>query len=296
MIVKQLAIVSGKGGTGKTTLSASFAYLAHNVLMVDCDVDAPNLHIILKPKVVKAFEYFGSQKAFIDYDKCINCGVCKEVCRYEAINLVENAYIIKDYACEGCNACVIACPTSAISLKKTLNGKYFESVCETGYMAHALLNPGEETSGGLISELRKLSLKMAYDKKIELIIIDGAPGIGCPATSSIVGAKYVIVVSEPTKSGLHDLERIVETVKHFKIPLGIVINKFDINLNQTDKILEYANSENLEIIGNIPYDKTVVEATRKARPAVDYDCESATAIKNIWEKTKERLNIALKAQ
>ncbi|OSS42662.1 MinD superfamily P-loop ATPase containing an inserted ferredoxin domain [Desulfurella amilsii] len=291
MIVKQLAIVSGKGGTGKTTLSASFAYLAENTLMVDCDVDAPNLHIILKPKIIRTIEYFGSKKAFIDYDKCVNCGICKSVCRFEAIDFVNNAYVIRDYACEGCNACTIACPEGAISLKSVLNGKYFESICETGSMAHALLNPGEETSGGLISEVRKLSLEIAYAKKLQLIIIDGAPGIGCPATSSIVGAKYVIVVSEPTKSGFHDLERIVKTIKHFKIPHGIVINKFDINQTQTNAIFEYAKGENLEVIGAIPYDKTVEEATRKARPVIDYDCQAALAIKNIWEQTKQKLNL-----
>jgi MinD superfamily P-loop ATPase len=292
MIVKQLAIVSGKGGTGKTTLSASFAYLAENALMVDCDVDAPNLHIILKPKVIRTIEYFGSKKAFIDYDKCINCGICKNVCRFEAIDFVNGNYTIKDYACEGCNACVIACPKSAISLKSVLNGKYFESTCETGSMAHALLNPGEETSGGLISEVRKLSLEIAYVKKIPLIIIDGAPGIGCSATSSIVGAKYVIVVSEPTKSGLHDLERIVKTIDHFKIPQAIVINKFDINQAQTNAIFEYAKSKNLEVIGTIPFDKTVEEATRNAKPVINYDCEATLAITNIWEKTKQKLNLS----
>ncbi|MGC8502910.1 ATP-binding protein [Desulfurella sp.] len=292
MIVRQLAIVSGKGGTGKTTLSASFAHLAKNALMVDCDVDAPNLHIILKPEVNKTFEYFGSKKAFIDYNKCINCGICASVCRFEAIDFEQNQYRVKEYACEGCNACVIACPVNAISLEKTLNGKYFESTCETGYMAHALLNPGEETSGGLISEVRKLSLEIAYSKKIELIIIDGAPGIGCPATSSIVGAKYVIVVSEPTKSGLHDLVRIVETIKHFKIPHGIVINKFDINIEQTKEIEKYAQEENLEIIGKIPFDKTIVEATRKAKPIIEYDCKSAFAVKDIFEKTIQKLNLS----
>ncbi len=292
MIVKQLAIVSGKGGTGKTTLSASFAHLAKNALMVDCDVDAPNLHIILKPKINKTFEYFGSKKAFIDYDSCTNCGICANVCRFEAIDFSNNRYSIKEYACEGCNACVIACPSHAISLKKTLNGKYFESFAKTGYMAHALLNPGEETSGGLISEVRKLSLEIAYAKKIEFIIIDGAPGIGCPATSSIVGAKYVIVVSEPTKSGLHDLVRIVETIKHFKIPHGIVINKFDINIEQTKEIELYAKKENIEIIGKIPFDKTVVEATKQANPVISYNCQSAIAIKSIFEKTKQKLNLS----
>ncbi len=289
MIVNQLAIVSGKGGTGKTTLSASFAYLAQGALMVDCDVDAPNLHILLKPKILRSFEYFGAQKAFIDYEKCINCGICKDVCHFEAINFENNAYKIIDFACEGCGACKIACPQSAISLKKTLSGKYFESVCETGSMAHALLSPGEETSGGLISEIRKLSLEIARAKKIDLIIIDGAPGIGCPATSSIVGAKYVIVVSEPTKSGIHDLERIVETIEHFKIPFGIVINKFDINEDQTESIVSFAKMKNIEIIGKIAFDEMLVEATKQAKAVVNFDCKSAAQIRQIWQKTYEIL-------
>lgn len=289
MIVNQLAIVSGKGGTGKTTLSASFAYLAQGALMVDCDVDAPNLHILLKPKILRSFEYFGAQKAFIDYEKCINCGICKDVCRFEAINYKNNAYEIIDFACEGCGACTIACPQGAISLKKTLSGKYFESVCETGIMVHALLNPGEETSGGLISEIRKLSLEIARAKKIDLIIIDGAPGIGCPATSSIVGAKYVIVVSEPTKSGIHDLERIVQTIEHFKIPFGIVINKFDINEAQSKRIVNFAKMKNIEIIGKIAFDEMLAEATKQAKAVVNFDCKSAAQIRQIWQKTYDIL-------
>lgn len=290
MIVKQVSIVSGKGGTGKTTLSAAFSYLAQNALIADCDVDAPNLHLILKPDIVKKFDYFGSKKAFLKQDLCVQCGLCFNICRFEAIEFKDNSYKVKDYACEGCGACTIVCPTKALSLEKKLNGEFFESTTKFGYMAHALLNPGEETSGGLISEVRKLSMSIAYQKKIPLIIIDGAPGIACPATSSIVGSKYVIVVSEPTMSGLHDLKRMVDTVKHFKIPLGIVINKYDINENQSDAICHYAKEEKIEIIGKIPYDNAIVRATQQAESLINYDCESANAIKIIWEKVQKILD------
>ncbi len=284
MLVYQIAIVSGKGGTGKTTLSASFSYLASKRVMADCDVDAPNLHIILKPEIVEKHEYFGSKKAILDQDKCVMCGVCEKVCRFDAIKFENDRYFITEYACEGCNACAIACPASAIKLVKSLGGEYYLSKTENGPMVHALLKPTEETSGDLIAEVRKLALKVAYDSQIPLVIIDGAPGIGCPATSSITSTNYVILVAEPTMSGIHDLRRIVETVRHFRIKMGVVVNKYDINPLKAQEIEEYCKTEEIEILGKIPYDQCVKEATENARPVISYDCDAAKEIKRIWER------------
>ncbi len=290
-MLRQIAIVSGKGGTGKTTLSASFSYLAEGRVMADCDVDAPNLHIILNPKIEETHQYVGSKKAVLDQEKCVKCGICQQTCRFDAISFDGERYAVKEYACEGCNACVLKCPTGALKLVDSLSGEYYSSQTERGPMIHALLKPGEETTGGLIAEVRKKSVNVAHEKDINLIIIDGAPGIGCPATSSITSTSYVVIVAEPTMSGLHDLERIVKTVEHFRIPMGIVINKYDINEEQSAKIERYCDENSLEVLGKIPYDVTVKTATEQAKPVVFYDCPSANKIKEIWNKVK---NIVLK--
>ncbi len=286
-MLKQVAVVSGKGGTGKTTLSASFSFLAGTHVMADCDVDAPNLHIILKPKVLKSQEYIGSKKATLDQSKCVKCGVCQEVCRFDAVGFDGDKYFVREYACEGCNACVMKCPTGALKLVDSLSGEYYSSNTQNGPMAHALLRPGEETTGGLIAEVRKEAVRLSHEKDIHLIIIDGAPGIGCPATSSITSTSYVVVVAEPTKSGLHDLKRIVETVEHFRIPLGIVINKYDVNEEESAEIEGYCRKKNLEILGKIPYDVTVKTATENAEPVVFYECPAAVEIRKIWEKVEK---------
>lgn len=288
MLVFQMAIVSGKGGTGKTTLSASFSYLAKERVMADCDVDAPNLHIILKPQLIEKHEYFGSKKAVLNQEKCVMCGVCEQVCRFDAIKFDSNIYSVTEYACEGCGACTIACPAKALQLVQSLSGEYYLSKTDNGPMVHALLKPSEETSGDLIAEVRKLALKVAYDSQISLVIIDGAPGIGCPATSSITSTNYVILVAEPTMSGLHDLRRIVETVRHFRIKMGVVVNKYDINPSKTQEIEEYCKTEEIEVLGKIPYDECVKQATENAQPVILYDCLASNEIKHVWENVSSK--------
>ncbi len=291
----QVAVVSGKGGTGKTTLSASLAFLfdKEKLIMVDCDVDAPNLHLVLSPKVLETTEYVGGKKATISDELCIKCGVCEQVCRFDAIYTDEEGmYYVDKYACEGCGACVLACPVDAIELKDERSGDYFLSISEkTGsYVVHALLDPGEETSGGLIAEVRKLAINKAKEENKEVLVIDGAPGIGCPASSSITGVTYVVIVTEPTSSGLHDLKRIVDLTRQFRRKFGVVINKYDINEDKTKEIEKWCEEEGIEIIGKIPFDPDVVKANVYGKAVVEYSQgDAAKAIIQIFEKIKEKV-------
>lgn len=292
--MKQIAIVSGKGGTGKTTIASSFGVLSESSLLADCDVDASNLYLLFQPEAEEEFEYYGGKKAIIDQSKCNQCGVCKKICRFEAIKIENGVYNVDQYACEGCNACVISCPQKAIRLEDSLAGRYFYSTTasEKKPLVYAKLEPGEETSGGLVAEVRKLSLRKASDVGKKLIIIDGAPGIGCPATSSIAGVDYVVVVTEPTSSGLHDLKRIIETIKHFRRESGVVINKFDLNPEVSNEIKNYCISESVDILGEIPFDEIVVKAVLEARPVVYYSqSKAAAAIKDVFEKVINKLKL-----
>ncbi len=291
----QIAVVSGKGGTGKTTISASLAFLfdKKSLVMADCDVDAPNLHLILKPEIKQKIDYYGGKKAIIYKDQCIKCGVCEQVCRFDAIYTDEEGmYYVDKYACEGCNACVIACPVDAIELVEERSGEYYLSVSKEReiMVTHALLEPGEETSGGLVAEVRKLAIEKAKEEKKDVIVIDGAPGIGCPASSSITGVSYVLIVTEPTMSGLHDLKRIVELTRQFRRPFSVVINKYDVNEEMSKKIEEYCENEEIDILGKIPFDKDVVKANVFGLPVVEYsDGRASREIKNIFNKLTERV-------
>ncbi|RLL91031.1 (4Fe-4S)-binding protein [Mesotoga sp. HF07.pep.5.2.highcov] len=285
----QLAIVSGKGGTGKTTLSGSLSVLFDSIVMADCDVDAPNLHLILENKLIEKYEYFGGKKAEIS-DSCISCGICEKHCRFDAV-IRGGPYSVDPYACEGCGMCVAVCPADAITLKDNKSGDYFLSQSNGIPLVHALLTPGEETSGGLVAEVRKLAIKVAEEEKKEVIIIDGAPGIGCPATSSITGTTYVLVVAEPTVSGNHDLARIVETIRHFKRDFGIVINKWDLNTSKSSFIESWCGANGIELIGKIPFDEQVEKATIMGKPVVSIKgSEAAEAIVRIAQRLKRKIS------
>ena len=291
----QIAVVSGKGGTGKTTISASLAFLfdKDDLVMADCDVDAPNLHLILKPEIKQKEDYYGGNKAVVDKEQCIKCGVCEQVCRFDAVYTDdEGFYCIDKYACEGCKACVIACPAGAIKLVKEKSGEYYLSVSkERGIIvSHALLEPGEETSGGLVAEVRKLAIEKAKEEKKKVIVIDGAPGIGCPASSSITGVSYVLIVTEPTMSGLHDLKRIVELTRQLRRSFSVVINKYDVNEKVSKEIENYCESEEVEILGKIPFDEDVVKANVFGIPVVKYsDGKASREIRNIFSKLRKRV-------
>ncbi len=284
--VKQLAIISGKGGTGKTTIAAAFAALARNKVMVDCDVDAADLHLLLHPRVLKQEKYYGGRSPRVDLDKCTQCGLCKEVCRFHAI---ENGVV--DYvSCEGCAFCSHVCPESAIVMEEAFSGDWFVSDTPYGPFVHARLGIGEENSGKLVTVVRKQAMEIAKEKDLRLILIDGPPGIGCPVRASLTGVNLILATTEPTLSGIHDLERILKLAEHFKIPSSVCINKFDINSENTERIVAYCENNGSRIIGKIPYEPKVVEALVKRKTVMEYPSNGVeTIIQQMWKQVETYL-------
>jgi MinD superfamily P-loop ATPase len=284
--IKQLAIVSGKGGTGKTTIAAAFASLATNKVMVDCDVDAADLYLLLRPKVLIQEKYFGGRSPRVDLNKCTRCGLCTEICRFEAI---ENGVV--DYvSCEGCGFCLHICPEDAITMEEAFSGDWFVSDTPYGPFVHARLGIGEENSGKLVTVVRKQAMEIANEKHLGLILIDGPPGIGCPVTASLTGVNLILAITEPTLSGIHDLERILKLAEHFKIPSAVCINKFDINLENTDRIVAYCETNGSKIMGKIPFEPKVVEALVNRTTVMDYPCNGVERIvQQMWEQVHTHL-------
>ncbi|MCW3133229.1 MAG: ATP-binding protein [Methanophagales archaeon] len=283
--VKQLTVISGKGGTGKTTLVASFAALAENKVIADCDVDAPDLHLLLHPGIIKKEEFKGLKVAVMDKTLCTECGICEETCRFNAIALTEESgYAVNPARCEGCGACVFSCPQEAIMLKERVSGYVFLSQTNYGPMAHAQLNIAEETSGKLVTVVRNRAQQVAEKQDCELILIDGAPGIGCPVIASLTGVDLALIATEPTMSGLHDLERILDVTRHFGIASIVCINKYDINEENSKRITEFCRQRGIEVIGNIPYDPVVTRAMVAGLPVVEFsESVVSDAIKDVWE-------------
>jgi MinD superfamily P-loop ATPase len=288
MTTKELVIISGKGGTGKTSIVSSFATLAKNKIMVDCDVDAADLHLILKPEIEKTTEFYSGKTAEIIQNKCIKCGKCIEVCRFEAIS---KDFIIDEIKCEGCGTCFYQCPAEAIKFEHTKSGEWFESNTRFGKLIHARLGIAEENSGKLVSEIRNYARLLAHRNNNDLIIVDGSPGIGCPVIASISGASLVVVVTEPTLSGLHDAERVLKLAKHFNAPACMCINKFDINLDMTKNIEDFCKKENIEVVGKITYSKDFTSAMIKEQSLIEFspDGEISEKIKTMWNKLEEKL-------
>jgi MinD superfamily P-loop ATPase len=286
--IKQLAIVSGKGGTGKTTIAAAFAALAKNKVMVDCDVDAADLHLLLQPKIVTQEKYFGGRSPYVDLDKCTQCGLCTEVCRFHAI---ENG-IVNTISCEGCGFCSHICPESAIAMEEAFSGDWFVSETPYGPFIHARLGIGEENSGKLVTVVRKKAVEIAKEKNLDLILIDGPPGIGCPVTASLTGVNLVLAITEPTLSGMHDLERVLKLSDHFKIPSMVCINKFDLNLENSAHIASYCKKNGSRLIGQIHYEPRVVEALVNRKTVMDYPCNEVQGIVHrMWEGVEAFLKV-----
>jgi MinD superfamily P-loop ATPase len=286
--MKQITVLSGKGGTGKTTITASFAILAKNAVTADCDVDAPDLHMLLHPQIIETKEFRGSKLAVIDETKCVKCGSCREKCRFDAIT--ENIEV-DPFACEGCGVCAIVCVVNAITLTDRISGHAYISKTKYGFMAHAMLRPGEANSGKLVTLVRQNAKILAEREGSHLIIIDGSPGIGCPVIASVTGVDIGLIVTEPTMSGIYDLERALRLLKHFNVPPIVCINMHDINKNNAEKIVRFCEEGGVEVAGKIPFNPIVTEAIVNGKPILEYAPKSDVA-KEI-EKTLKRLLLAL---
>ena len=289
--MKQILIISGKGGTGKTVITASFASLAKNKVMADCDVDAADLHLLLHPKIKEEHNFEGGKTAIIDEEKCIGCGKCQEVCRFEAVREEGDKFKIDPLACEGCGACTLVCPENAIILKAENVGHWFISETRYGPMIHAKLGIAQENSGRLVSLVREKSMDIALKKGVDYVIIDGPPGIGCPVIASISGVDLALIVIEPTLSGMHDAQRAINVAKHFGIKTAVCINKNDLNPKNSETIKKDCLKSDVPVIGEIPFDKIVPESLVHEKPIVEYkDCRVSSEIKNLWNKITEILN------
>ncbi len=275
--MKEIVVISGKGGTGKTSIVAAFATLAKNAVFADCDVDAADLYLVLEPKIKENNEFSGGKRATIITEKCIGCGKCQDLCRFDAIHfngqanaVVDRTFTIDPVSCEGCKVCVEFCPVDAIEFKDCINGQWFISDTRFGTMVHARLGIAEENSGKLVTLIRKEAKRIAGEEKKNLLIVDGSPGIGCPVIASITGADLVLIITEPTLSGRHDLGRVADLAAGFKIPALVAINKFDLNPDMAKQIEEYARSRSIKVVGRIHYDDVFTKAQILKSTVIEY--------------------------
>jgi MinD superfamily P-loop ATPase len=281
----EIVILSGKGGTGKTSLTAAFAHLASNQVMCDLDVDAPDLHLLLQPRSVKTEKFISGHEAVIIEDKCEICGLCIDNCHYGAISLNGRYPVVNPIKCEGCKVCVAFCPAEAIDFRPKLCGEWYQSNTRFGWMIHAQLYPGEENSGRLVALLRQQANELALKHHLNMILSDGPPGIGCPVISSLSGASLAVIVTEPTPSGIHDLERVLELCGHFRVPSGVIVNKFDLNQGQTDWIERYCHKNGIFFLGKLPFDPVITQAMIKGQTITEYhQGEFSDGVKKIWSE------------
>ena len=284
--MKELVVLSGKGGTGKTSIVGSFAALAKNKVLADCDVDAADLHLLIQPVTKEKHEFWSGQVAFIDKQKCNQCGLCQELCRFNAIK----GYRVKATSCEGCGLCSRICPTEAIAMKETMAGHWLISDSRYGTMVHARLGIAQENSGKLVALVRQQARQKAEKEGADYIISDGPPGIGCPVISSLSGADLALLVTAPTLSGMHDLERVLGVCYHFGVKALVCINKYDINEDNTRQIETYCSNQGVEVASKIPFDDVVTTAMVKGLPVVEYgDSEVSREIELLWHSVAGQL-------
>jgi len=284
--MKELVVLSGKGGTGKTSIVGSFAAIAENKVLADCDVDAADLHLLLNPTTTEEQEFWSGQVALIDEDKCTQCGLCEDICRFEAIH----DFKVDPTSCEGCGFCYNVCPDEAIEMRDCLSGHWFISQTRYGPLVHAKLGIAEENSGKLVALVRQNAKLICEKEGLEYIITDGPPGIGCPVISSLSGANLALLVTEPTLSGIHDLERVLGVCHHFGVPALVCVNKYDINEENTRHIEKFCNSQGVEMASKIPLDNVVTEALIRNLPVVEYSHNGVSReIERLWENIYRKL-------
>ena len=288
--MKEMIVISGKGGTGKTSVMAAFASLAENMMLCDADVDAADLHLIMAPEVKERQAFQSGNTAVINKDKCTECGLCRELCRWDAIN---GEFQVDSIACEGCGVCVYFCPEEAIDFPVDTCGEWFISDTRFGPMVHARLGIAEENSGKLVTLVRKEAQKLAEAKNLDLILTDGPPGVGCPVIASIGGADAVLIVTEPSVSGVHDMERVVQLAEHFGVPAMVCINKFDINIEMSMEIERFSKNKGLTFLGRIPFDPIFTKAMVQGQTIYEYNSDSnaGLAVRQIWERIENKLSI-----
>jgi len=285
--VKQIVIISGKGGTGKTVIAGAFAGLAEDKVMADCDVDAADLHLLLEPEIKESHIFKSGVTAFTDKEKCIDCGICRDICRFDAIR---DDFTIDTISCEGCSFCSRVCPVNAIEMRENVSGSWFISDTRFGPLVHARLGVAEENSGKLVTLVRQKAKEIAEERNFQWVIIDGSPGIGCPVIASITGVDCAVIVIEPTLSGLHDAERVVDVTSHFNISAKAIINKYDLNYDITTKIENWLINKNIGILGRVVFDKSVVESVVNGKTVVEYsNSRVIEAVRDIWENLKKDL-------
>ena len=293
--MKQVVILSGKGGTGKTSISASLAHLASTAeipaVLVDADVDAANLELLLSPRILEEHEFIGGKVASIDPEACVACGLCEQVCRFDAILEDHGVYRVDSIGCEGCAACFYQCPSAAIKMESQVVGHWFLSDSRYGPLFHATLRPAQENSGKLVALVKQKAHSLALDEKYPLVLVDGPPGIGCPAISAITGASFTLIIAESTMSGLHDMERAIQMVQHFGIPIFVCINKADIYPEGTNHIEEYCQQQNIAILARIPFDANVTHAMLNREPVTAFcpDCPASQAIVAVWHSLENMI-------
>ena len=292
--MKEMVVISGKGGTGKTSIVASFAALAEKTVLADADVDAADQHLILKPTIIRREDFSGGSRARIMPEQCTGCGKCEEVCRFGAVTCdgpgngrVDKTYRIDPIACEGCGVCAYFCPEEAIEFGQAVNGQLFVSETRYGPMVHARLGIAEENSGKLVTWVRKEAKQLAQQQQRELIIVDGPPGIGCPVIAALTGASLALVITEPTLSGEHDLQRVLQLAKHFRVPAVVCVNKWDLNPSMAERIEHKAKAGDAAVAGRVRYDKQVTSAQIHAQATVERECEAADDIRDLWENLKD---------
>jgi MinD superfamily P-loop ATPase len=290
----ELAVISGKGGTGKTSLAASFAVLAHEAVLADCDVDAADLHLMLKPVLRRREAFQSGFEAVIHQERCAACGICMQVCRFDAVTMRRNgrdAYEIDETACEGCGVCEYRCPEAAIEMRQADSGELYVSDTRYGRFVHAALKPAAENSGKLVTWVRETARNLAQQDERQLVLIDGPPGIGCPVIASLTGVSRVLVVSEPTVSGLHDLDRVLSLARHFGVAASVCVNKWDLNPEMTERIEQAAQETGADTVGRVRYDTEFTRSQILGVPLIEHGGDAAEDVRAVWDDTRRRIGV-----
>lgn len=288
--MREIVVISGKGGTGKTTVSAAFAHLAENKVICDLDVDAPDLHILLEPKARETHAFVSGHKASIRHDTCLSCGKCAALCAFDAISLQNDGYAVDPLRCEGCGVCAHLCPAKAIDFEEQHCGDWYISDTRFGLMVHALLFPGQENSGKLVSLLKAEARSLAKAQGLDTVLCDGSPGVGCPVISSLSGASLAVGVVEPTPSGRHDFQRVADLCRHFRVPLAVIINKADLNEKEADAMAEECAQRGDTLLGRLPFDPVVTRAMVARKALTEFDNPVGNRLKDMWSAL-QKLNV-----